>query len=48
MFIIDNNNNYSTLCKNSKVEEELETINPLEMTPIDAMNTLYNLKQMMK
>ncbi|MBQ9024233.1 MAG: DNA mismatch repair protein MutS [Bacilli bacterium] len=32
----------------SKVEEELEKINPLEMTPIDAMNTLYNLKQMMK
>ena len=32
----------------SEVEEELEKINPLEMTPIDAINTLYQLKQMMK
>ena len=32
----------------SKVEEKLEQINPLEMTPIDAINTLYELKQMIK
>ena len=34
--------------KKSKVEEELEKLNPLEMTPIEAMNTLYELKQMTK
>lgn len=32
----------------SKVEEELEKINPIEMTPIEAINTLYELKQIMK
>ena len=32
----------------SKVEEKLEEINPLEMTPMDAINTLFELKQMMK
>ena len=32
----------------SKVEEELSKLNPLEMTPIDAINKLYELKQMLK
>ena len=32
----------------SVVEEKLKDINPLEMTPIEAMNTLYELKQLMK
>ena len=32
----------------SKIEEELEKINPLEMTPIEALNILYNFKQMIK
>ena len=32
----------------SKVEEELDKINPLEMTPIQAINTLFELKQIMK
>ena len=32
----------------SEVEEELSKINPLEMTPIDALNTLYELKQKIK
>lgn len=30
----------------SKVEEELEKINPLEITPIEALNILYKLKEM--
>ena len=30
----------------SKIEEELEKINPLEITPIEALNILYNLKEM--
>ena len=34
--------------KKSEVEEELSKINPLEMTPIDAINTLYELKQKIK
>ena len=34
--------------KESIIEEELKKINPLEMTPIDAINKLYELKQMMK
>ena len=32
----------------SKVEEELEKINPLEITPIEAMNILYKLKNEIK
>ena len=32
----------------SKIEEELEKLNPLEMTPIEAINTLYDLKQKLK
>ena len=32
----------------SKVEEELEKLNPLEMTPIEAINALYDLKQKLK
>ena len=34
--------------KKSEVEEALEKINPLEMTPIEAINTLYELKQKLK
>ena len=34
--------------KKSEVEEELSKLNPLEMTPIEAINTLYELKQMLK
>ena len=34
--------------KESEVENELSKINPLEMTPIEAINTLYQLKQMLK
>lgn len=34
--------------KESKVEEELKKINPLEMTPIDAINKLYELSKMVK
>ncbi len=30
----------------SKVEEELDKINPLEITPIEALNILYKLKEM--
>ena len=32
----------------SKIEEELDKINPLEITPIQALNILYNLKEMTK
>ena len=32
----------------NEIEEKLKKINPLEMTPIDAMNVLYELKQMIK
>ena len=31
--------------KESKIEEELKQINPLEVTPIEALNILYKLKQ---
>lgn len=31
--------------KESKIEEELKQINPLEITPIEALNILYKLKQ---
>ena len=31
--------------KKSKVEEELEKIDPLEITPMEALNILYKLKQ---
>ncbi len=31
--------------KKSKIEEQLEKIDPLEITPIEALNILYNLKQ---
>lgn len=34
--------------KESLVEKELEKINPLEMTPIDAINKLYELKQLLR
>lgn len=30
----------------SKIEEELDKINPLEITPLEALNILYKLKQM--
>ncbi|MBR3198611.1 MAG: DNA mismatch repair protein MutS [Bacilli bacterium] len=33
------------LPKKSKVEEELEKINPLEITPMEALNILYSLKE---
>jgi len=32
----------------SKVEEELEKINPLEVTPLEALNILYKLKEEIK
>jgi len=32
--------------KESKIEKELDNINPLEITPIDALNILYKLKNM--
>lgn len=32
----------------SKVEEELERINPLEVTPMEALNILYKLKEQIK
>ena len=32
----------------NKVVEELEKINPLEMTPIEAINKLFELKSMLK
>ena len=32
----------------SKIEEQLEKINPLEMTPMEALNYLYDLKKEMK
>ena len=34
--------------KPSFVEEELKNIRPLEMTPMEALSFLYNLKQKMK
>jgi len=34
--------------KTSAVEEKLQEIDPLHMTPIDALNVLYQLKEMMK
>ena len=34
--------------KENKIEKEIKNINPLEMTPIDAINFLYKLKQEMK
>ena len=34
--------------KESEVEKKLSEINPLEMTPIEAMNALFELKQMIK
>lgn len=32
----------------SKIEQELEKINPLEITPLEALNILYKLKEEMK
>lgn len=32
----------------SKIEQELEKIEPLQMTPIEAINKLYELKQLLK
>ena len=34
--------------KESKVEEELKNINPLEVTPLEALNILYKLKEEVK
>ena len=34
--------------ESSKIEKEIEQINPLEMTPIDALNKLFELKEMLK
>ena len=34
--------------KESKVEEELKKINPLEVTPLEALNILYRLKEEIK
>ncbi len=34
--------------KKTKLEEELEKINPLETTPMDALNILYKLKKLSK
>ena len=34
------------MSKKSLVEEELDKINPLEVTPMEALNILYNLKKM--
>ena len=34
--------------KPSKIEEKLEEINPLEMTPMEALNYLYDLKKDLK
>ena len=32
----------------NKIEKEIKNINPLEMTPIEAINFLYKLKQEIK
>ena len=32
----------------SKIEKELEKINPLKITPLEALNILYQLKEEMK
>ena len=37
-----------SITKDSLVEEKLKTINPLEITPMDAINTLYELKKLIK
>lgn len=34
--------------EDSKIEQELEKIEPLQMTPIEAINKLYELKQLLK
>ena len=34
--------------KKSPIEESLEKIDPLEMTPMEALNYLYDLKKEMK
>ena len=36
------------ITQKSKIEEEIEKINPLEITPIEALNILYNLKKLTK
>lgn len=36
------------IMQKSKIEEEIEKINPLEITPMQALNILYNLKEMVK
>ena len=38
----------STKKEDSKIEQELEKIEPLQMTPIEAINKLYELKQLLK
>lgn len=32
----------------SKIEQKIEELNPLEMTPMDALNTLFELKEIIK
>ena len=39
---------FEPIVKESKIEKELEKINPIEMTPMEAINFLYNLKEEMK
>ena len=34
--------------KEDTIQERIEAINPLEMTPIEALNFLYELKQKIK
>ncbi len=36
------------IVKKSVVEEELEKLNPLEITPMEALNIIYNLKEKIK
>ena len=39
---------YELISVKSEVEEELEKINVLETTPLEAMNILYKLKEKIK
>lgn len=41
-------NEEETVTSKSLVEEEIEKVNPLEMTPMEALNFLYDLKKEMK
>lgn len=40
--------NFEEEKKESEIEEKLKEINPLEITPIDAMNILFELKQLLR